>query len=232
MAHMKRYLVPKFWPVPKKERKWVVRPRPGPHPLGFCIPLQILVKDILGYAGSSGEARKIIRAGKILVDRKERKDPGFPVGLMDIVEVPEANECFRVILDRNGLSLERIGKEKTGSKLCRITGKNTLRGGAFQLNLHDGRNILIKGKNPYRPGDTLLISLPEQKILRHFKLDKGSDALVISGANMGTRGKVKEIRERKSMLKKSTVTLEIEKGKTIDTLKEYVILIGKAGGGK
>ena len=169
MAHMKRYMIPKFWPVPKKERKWVIRPGSGPHPLNFCIPLQILVKNILGYAGSSKEAKKIIKAGKILVDKKARLDPKFPVGLMDIIEIPETNEFFRVLLDKN-----------------------------------------------------------EQKVLKHFRLDKGIEALIIAGANMGISGKIKEIKDRKSMLKKSTVTLEIEKGKSIETLKDYVLV----GGGK
>lgn len=228
MAHMKRYLIPKFWPVPKKERKWVVRPGSGPHPLGFCIPLQILVKDILGYAKGSREARKIVRAGKILVDKKERKDPKFPVGLMDTIEIPDAGQYLRVLLDRNGLRLEKTGKEDAGKKLCKIRGKKTLKGGVFQISLHDGRNILIKGKSPYRVGDSLLISLPGQKVVKHFRLEKGTDALVIAGANIGISGKIKEIRERKDMLRKSTVTLEIEKGKSIETLKDYILV----GGGK
>lgn len=228
MAHMKRYVIPKFWPVPKKERKWVIRPGSGPHPLNFCIPLQILVKNILGYAGSSREARKIIKAGKILVDKKARLDPKFPVGLMDIIEIPETSEFFRVLLDKNGLKLEKTGKEEAGRKLCKICGKKNLRGGVYQINLHDGRNILVKGKTPYRVGDSLLINLPEQKVLKHLRLDSGIEALIIAGANMGISGKIKEIKDRESMLKKSTVTLEIEKGKSIETLKDYVLV----GGGK
>ncbi len=228
MAHMKRYRIPKFWPVPKKERKWVTRPSPGPHSLGFCMPLQVIVKDVLGYAKGSGEARKIVKAGKVLVDKKPKKDPGFPVGLMDIIEIPETNEFFRVILDRNGLRLEKAGREEAGKKLCKITGKRSMKGGMFQLSLHDGRNITVKGKTPYRPGDSLLISLPEQKVLKHFGLEKGADALVIAGANMGIAGRVKEIMERRSMLKKSMVVLETGKGRTIETLKEY-ILVGRSG---
>jgi small subunit ribosomal protein S4e len=226
MAHMKRYLIPEFWPIPKKERKWVVRPRPGPHALRLCMPLQILVKDVLGYAGGSREARKIIRQGKILVDRKQRKDPKFPVGLMDAVEIPELDAHYRMLLSKKGLKLEKAGKEESGRKLCRIRAKKTLKGGAFQIGLHDGRNITLKGKTPYRPGDSLLISLPDQKILKHFSLEKGAEALVTAGANMGISGRIKEIRDRKTMLKQSTVTLEIGKGKSIETLKDYILVGG------
>lgn len=231
MAHMKRYAMPEFWPVPKKERKWVVRPRPGPHPLGLCMPLQIIVKDVLGYAGSSGEARRIIRAGKILVDKKERKDPRFPAGLMDVVEIPEANECFRILPDRRGLKLEKAGKEESGVKLCKIMGKRAVKGGAFQISLHDGRNILVKGKTPYKPGDSLLIGLPGQKVLRHFRLEKGADALVIAGTSMGISGKIREIKERKDIFTRGMVTLDTGRGGAIETLKEY-ILVGRVGEGK
>ena len=59
MAHLKRYGIPKFWPLSKKEKVWAVKPRPGPHPKDFCIPLQIIVRDILELAETSKEAKKI-----------------------------------------------------------------------------------------------------------------------------------------------------------------------------
>jgi len=230
MAHMKRYVMPGFWPVRKKERKWVARPKPGPHPLKNCMTLQTVLKNVLGYAGGSREARKIIRAGKILVDRKERKEHRFPIGLMDTIEIPDTGEAFRVMLDKNGLRLEKINKEQAGEKLCRIRGKKTLKGGVFQIGLHDGKNILIKGKPAYNVGDSLLVSLPDQKILKHFKLEKGADALVVAGTSIGMSGKISGIKDSDSMLKKSTVTLEAD-GKKIETLKDY-ILVGSLGGGK
>lgn len=231
MAHMKRYVMPGFWPVAKKERKWIARPRPGPHPLKLCMTLQVVLRDVLGYVAGSREARKVIRAGKILVDRKERKDHRFPVGLMDTIEIPDTGEAFRLLLDKKGLKLEKIKKDEAGTKLCKIMVKKNLKGGIFQIGLHDGRNILVKEKPGYSVGDSLLISLPGQKVLKHFSLDRGAEALVIAGTNMGISGKVKQIREREGMLKKSTVELEIEKGRTIETLKDY-ILVGSTGGNK
>jgi small subunit ribosomal protein S4e len=223
--HMKRYSMPRFWPLSRKEKIFVVRPMPGPHPKDGCIPLQIIVRDMLRYAENSGEARSIIVQGNILVDKKERKDPKFPVGLMDIIEVPKANKHFMVNINEKGLFLQSISEKEASKKLCRIRGKTTLKGGVQQLNLHDGRNLLVS-RDVYRVGDSILISLPDQKILNHHKLEKGSAAIVIAGRNAGERGKIKEIARKKNMLEKAMVTLETKKG-NIQTLRDY-IMVGEA----
>jgi small subunit ribosomal protein S4e len=228
MAHLKRYSMPEFWPLARKAESYVTTPMPGPHPKFNCIPLKVIVRDSLKFAETSAEAKRILNAGKVLVDKKIRKEPGFPVGFMDVFEVPELRVRCRINIGKRGLVLEKINEEETGYKLCRIIGKVTVKGGAHQLNLHDGRNVIAKG--PYRVGDSLLIGIPDQKVLRHFSLRKGEPALIIAGRNMGTTGRIKEIKERKNMLEKSTITIETEKGKDIETLKDYVMVGSYEGG--
>jgi len=92
----------------------------------------------------------------------------------------------------------------------------------IQLNLHDGRNVLTD-KNDYRPNDSVLIELPDQKILQHFRFDKDAPAVIIAGKNIGVHGKVKEIFERKTMLESSRVILQTKDG-DIETVKEYVLV--------
>ena len=222
MAHLKRYSMPEFWPLARKAESYVTTPMPGPHQKYNCFPLKVIVRDSLKFAESSGEAKKILNAGKVLVDKKVRKEPRFPVGFMDVLEIPELKVRYRVNINKRGLVLEKIGENESGIKLCRITGKAILKGGIQQLNLHDGRNILSKG--PYRVGDSLMIEIPGQKILKHYSLKKGEPALIIAGRNMGVTGRIKDIKERKSMLEKSTVTIETEKGRDIETLKDYVMV--------
>lgn len=222
MAHLKRYSMPEFWPLARKTERYVTAPMPGPHPKYSCIPLKIIVRDSLKFAESSAEAKKILNAGKVLVDKNVRKEPKFPVGFMDVFEIPELHVRHRVSIGKRGLFLEKIKEEETVYKLCKIIGKVTVKGGAHQFNLHDGRNVLAKGS--YRIGDSLLIEVPGQKILKHFSLRKGESALIIAGRNMGTTGKIKDIKERKNMLEKSTITIETEKGKDIETLKDYVMV--------
>jgi small subunit ribosomal protein S4e len=222
MTHLKRYSMPGFWPLARKAETYVTTPMPGPHPKFNCIPLKVILRDSLKFAETSDEARRILNAGKVLVDKKIRKEPRFPVGLMDVFEVPELHARYRVSLGKRGLFLEKIKEEETAYKLCRIIGKTTIKGGEHQFNLHDGRNV--RAKAPYRIGDSLLIGIPDQNVLKHFSLKKGEPALIVAGRNMGATGRIKDVKERKSMLEKSTITVETDKGKCIETLKEYVMV--------
>jgi len=220
--HIKRYSVPKYWKIGKKGKKFAIAPRAGPHKKEKCIPLLVVIRDLLKLSENAREARKIIKSGEVLVDKKARKDPNYPLGLMDVLEIPSMNKAFRASVDRHGLFLAGIKPEESKIKLCRIQNKRTLRGGVFQINLHDGRNISSE-KNVYRTNDSLLIELPSQKILKHFRFDKNSPALIISGKNIGVQGKIKEIFDRKTMLESSRVVLQTKDGE-IETVKEYVLV--------
>ena len=225
MAHLKRYSMPGSWPLQKKERVYVGSPLPGPHGKNDCITVGIILRDMLKHTESIRETKKLVKQAKIFVDKKPRKEQNFPVGLMDVVEIPEVGEFFRMNINKNGLFLEKIKQDETNRKICKITKKTTVSGGKCQLNLHDGRCIIVENPKTYKVGDSLTINLPDQKILKHLKLEKNASALVINGRNVGTTGKIKEIKERKFMQEKASVTLDI-KGKIIETLKDYVMVIG------
>ncbi|MGB1660494.1 MAG: 30S ribosomal protein S4e, partial [Candidatus Poseidoniaceae archaeon] len=65
------------------------------------------------------------------------------------------------------LQYRRISAKEAAWKVCRIEGKTTIKGGRTQLNLHDGRNLLVDdpSKDAYATGDSLKMNLPDQKIL-------------------------------------------------------------------
>jgi len=44
--HLKALVAPEFWPILRKEYKWTVKPRPGPHPMERSLPLLLIVRDI------------------------------------------------------------------------------------------------------------------------------------------------------------------------------------------
>jgi len=73
MSHLKRLAAPEFWPIPKKKYTWVFSPSPGPHKKEECIPLAIVVRDILKLAETGKEAKRIIKAGEVIVDGKVRR---------------------------------------------------------------------------------------------------------------------------------------------------------------
>ena len=123
---LKRKPAPRFWPIQRKEFLWVVKPSAGPHSLENSLPLAVILRDILGVARTRKEAKTIVAQGKVHVDGKVRRRDNFPVGLMDVISIPEVNTTFRVVPSYKGLVLHPIDKEETSFKLCRIEDKTCL----------------------------------------------------------------------------------------------------------
>ena len=64
----------------------------------------------------------------------------------------------------------------------------------------------------YNTNDSILIELPSQKILKHYQFIKSSPATVIAGKNIGIKGKVKEIFDRKTMFEANRVVIQTKEG--------------------
>jgi len=232
--HLKRKPAPEFWPIHRKEAVWTVKPNAGPHPISRCIPLTLVLRDALDVAKTRSEAKTIIHEEKIMVDGKVQREELFPTGVMDVVSIPDMEKWYRVLPYEKGLLFHSISKDEATFKLCRIENKKVLSGGNVQLNLHDGRNVLVKVKDPNKPEedvfhtlDTLKISLPNQEILSHMKLAEGAPALIISGKNAGKHGKIVAIEQRpRQKRKNSLVTVEDERENRFQTTVDYVFVIG------
>lgn len=231
-GYLKRLRAPGFWKVPKKERKWVVKPRPGPHKTFESIPLLILVRNVLKLVDTGYDARKIIKSKEIMVDGKPRRDHKYPVGLMDVIEFKKMKKTYRVISIKKGLDLIEIPNSEAKLKLCRINNKKTLRGGHVQLNLHDGKNVKVKikdaktpKKDVYKTGDSILLEFPEQKIADHVQMKEGNIVMITGGQNKGKVAKLKKIITTRSR-EPNKVTCE-EKGKEFDTIKDFAFPVGK-----
>jgi small subunit ribosomal protein S4e len=223
--HLKRYKAPKHWPIHPKENKWTVKPNAGPHAIEESLPLLLIVRDILKVADNSREAKRIINNGDILVDGRIRKDYKYPVGFMDVIEIPKTESVYRVLPDEKGrLILFPIAAENKEFKLCKITDKTTIKGGKTQLNLHDGRCHLDEGK--YKVGDVIILKVPEQEISEVISFEDGTIGLITGGKHIGEIGRIKEINITKSSMP-NTVEMETEDKKTFLTLKDYVFVIGK-----
>lgn len=216
--HLKRLATPKTWNIKKKGTNFITKPVPGPHNLEKGISLSILLKEILNYANTTREVKKILNTNEIKIDGQRRKDFRFPVGIFDTIEFTNINECFRVILNRKGkLDLIKIKKEEVLLKPCKIIGKKMVRG-ELQLNLFDGKNVLYDN-NASKVGDSLLLLLPEQKISKHLKLDKKSTIFLTGGKHIGEIGNVEDIIGNKIIYKNN-------KGDLIETSKDYAFVVG------
>jgi len=185
------------------------------------------VRDFLRLADNASEAKKIIKSKEMFVDGKPKLDYRYPVGLFDSIEVPKIDKQFRVVPSKRGFDLIEISKQDSKQKLCRINGKTMTKNGILQLNLHDGKNIISdkKTKTDYNTGDSLLIELPNQKIIEHLKMDKGMLSIITAGQNRGTIAKIKEIiigRTREP----NKIICE-KNGKDFEAITDYVFVVGK-----
>nr|MDO8118132.1 30S ribosomal protein S4e [Candidatus Sigynarchaeota archaeon] len=194
---MKRLGAPDHWRIMKKEYTFAQKPLAGPHPARDSFTLGYVVRDLFKLATTAREAKHILTLGLISIDGKVRKDLHFPVGLMDVVEFTPEKKAYRVLPDRQlNLKLVEITKDKD-VKLCKILDKTSLKGGNIQLNLHDGRNILLKIEDPtdpkediYKVGDVLKINLNSKEITGHIKMGKDKLAIVVAGNNNGRHGNI------------------------------------------
>ena len=197
--HLKRLAMPRSWPLPRKTTVWVTRPTPGAHSLEHCMPLTLVVRDMLGLAKTAREVRHILHNELAKVDGRVVKDTRRGVGIMDVLTLGEEN--YRCVLDHNGrLRYRPISAKEAGWKVCRIEGKTTIKGGKTQLNLHDGRNLIVEDPKEYNTGDSLKLNLPDQKILEHIRFAEGTRCYLIGGAHVGSTAEVTEYVEKRSSM--------------------------------
>jgi small subunit ribosomal protein S4e len=219
--HQKRLSASKVLSISRKEHTFVTRPSPGPHAKDASVPLLVAVRDELGLCDTAREARRIIGNREIVIDGRPTRDFKRPIGLMDTLSIPKTKVHYRVLLDRKGrIRLVSIDKSEATWKLARIESKTTVRGGRTQLNLHDGRNLLVE-KDVYKSGDVLKLEVPSQKVMAHYPMEKGAVAMVISGAHTGEMSSItQQVPTRGS----SEDLIEFTDG--FSTIKSNVFIVG------
>ncbi|MFH1788643.1 MAG: 30S ribosomal protein S4e [Candidatus Altiarchaeota archaeon] len=204
-----------------KKDKWIVTPKAGAHKKNQALPLMLVLRDVLGLADTAREAKKIINAGDVLVDGVPRRTHNFCVGLMDVVSIPKLKKSYRVLPGRKTPELCEVDEKEAKTKLHKVVGKKTLSGGKTQLQLHDGKT-LISDKDKVSVGDTVVMELGKDKILKMIAFKNGNTAIVDSGVNSGEAGKITEInpatRTRKALTKIGD----------LQTLSDYVFVVGEA----
>lgn len=230
LGHLKRLPAPWFWPIHRKEFTWAPKPSPGPHRTSSCLPLELVLRDDLKVAQTRREVAALLAGSKVKVDGRVRPDENYPVGIMDVVELGDANIAYRVLpVVGKGLRLVRIPKDEAKFKLCKILRKNNVAKGQVQYGLHDGRSFIVQPTEPeatsYSTNDTLRLSVPTQKVLGHIKFEKGNFALVVAGRNLGKNGKIVEF-QNGTATRPATVTIEDSTGSKFDTMVEYTFAVG------
>jgi small subunit ribosomal protein S4e len=222
--HLKRLAAPRTWTIARKTTTYTTKPSPGPHAIAHSVPLSTVLRDYLGLATTGREAKNVIGGGKILVDGRIVKNSKLPIGFMDVVSVPAMKKAWRVAIDDKArIRFVEVGEKEGTWKLAQIKNKTTVTGGKTQLNLHDGRCLLIK-KDDYSTGDVLKLELPTQKIIGHFRFEEGAEVLVTGGRHAGEIAPVANIEVTRSH-KPNLVHLK-DGDNAFTTVKHYAFPIG------
>jgi len=233
-ARLKRKPAPRFWPIHRKELPWIVKPASGAHSLQKCLPLTLVLRDILAVSQTRKEGKMILSQGKVLVNGKVRRKDDFPVGLMDVISLTEADKYYRVMPSHKGLVLNPISKEESSFRLVRVEGKATVRNGV-QIALHDGSNMLIKVADPKKPVevtyetfDILKMTFADKQIAQNFKTKEGNLAVITGGKNIGKVGKIIEIEKTEAKKRRQAlVIVEDSEGARYQTILDFIFSIGE-----
>ncbi len=235
--HQKRLAAPRIYPIPRKRPhgKYTIKSSPGPHPCTRSVPLAIVLRDILGYAKTLREARRIVSQRLVYVDGRVIMDYRFPIGLMDVLYIERLDKYWRALPYKNKIMFHEITPEEAKYKIVKIMVKKYIKNGWIQLGLEDGRNIIFKVRDDeerkeilrkYKTWDSLRISLPSQDILEHYSLVEDMYGIIMGGTHAGEHGKIVKI-SKELMRKYSIVTIKNPLGEYISTSLSYILVIGK-----
>ncbi len=220
--YLKRYAAPKSWHIARKSTKYITKPNPGAHSMEVGMSLGVVLR-LLGQTATARETKKALMLQEVLVDGRRVRDPRFIVGLFDVITI--AKEHVVVLLDHLGrLAFRKIAADAAAKKVCRVDGKHPVKGGKLQLNLVDGRNILLE-KDDYRVGDSVVLETPSQKIISHIPLTEGAHILLTGGRHVGSVGVVQSVADGVVTYVHGKDVLRTRPANTYAMPKEYHVLM-------
>jgi small subunit ribosomal protein S4e len=184
---MKKLPAPKHYPISRKDGQYTTTIKGSRSP-EHAIPAVLFLREVTEYAETKKEAKKIIRDGNLLRNGKPVRDIQDGIAVLDLVELPEADEAYRVIMD--GRQLEFVPVTDEDRVAARVQDKES-KADHCLYRLHTGENY--ESEKEYSTGNTLVFS---DGSVKEVALEEGAKVLVIEGAHAGDVAEVEEIQER------------------------------------
>ena len=227
--HMKRITAPRSWMVNKMGGTYTVRPNQGPHKRRDSLPLVLILRDKLKLAFNGTECYKILRQkeGLLRVDNKIRREPKFPVGFMDVIEIPKCGYAFRIMYDVKGrfkLVDVDVDKNEDNYKICRVVKKSVGPNKIPYLVTHDERTLRFVAEN-VGVHDSIKLNVKTNQVEDVLKMNLGNMAMISHGNNRGRIGTLTHINKFPGSY--DLVTLKDKKGTQFTTRIDYVTIIGE-----
>ena len=220
---MKRLAMPATWPLAKKQTVWITQPLPSGHPKQYCMPINIILRDLLKLTKTTHETKKLLVNNDVFVDGRKIKNYKEAVGLFDILEIPGTQKAYTFIITKKNL-LKLIEIKQTSEKIVRIKAKKVVKGNKIQLTFHDGRNFIADNK--FKVGDSVIFDFKEKKIKQHLPLSQNAIVYVIAGSNVGKVGIFKgQVKDEKQKRKFGIVEFKDEEKKEKKVLLKNLFVI-------
>ncbi len=222
---LKSLAAPKAMHFKRKKRVFVAKTGAGPHDKKTTVPIAFLLRNMLEVVDTMREAEFILKRRKVLVDGRVAYDKSFPVGFFDVIELIDSKKKYRLLFDRKGrLIAIPIKAEKETTKICKVVGKKAAKKQKIQVITNDGRTLMFD-KTDIKVGDSLKLSLPDQKVLKHYKMKEKDSVYLIAGRHVGRIAKVETI-VPSAMNKKTLLDLFDGKEK-FQTIADNIIVVGE-----
>lgn len=186
MAHRKRLSAPKHYPIKRKENTYVSTIK-GSRSSENAIPVVLLLRDVLKYADTEKEAKKIVKKGQILRNGEPIKDIKEGVGILDVVEFPKMEETYRGVRKGKYLEFVPVNDSKVVSKIE----DKAVEGEEHVYRLHSGENY--RSGDEYSTGNSLIF---DNGTVNEVALEEGAEVLVVKGKHSGKTGELQNIQER------------------------------------
>jgi len=157
--------------------------------------MTVLLRNRLKYALSGQEAIKICRnkQANLKVDGKVRRDPRYPLGMMDVVSIAKTGENFRILYDIKGrFQPVRIDAKEASFKLCKVKRKVIGKNKIPYIVTHDGRTIRYPHPD-IKKNDSVKLNLESGEIDGVVKFENGATVFVSAGNNVGRVGTLSHI---------------------------------------
>ena len=197
--HQTRQETTKKLPIKRKGTKYVVRALSNPQ---NSVPVLIAMRDMLNLVKTNKEVKSLIHHKMLKINNRIVRDFRESISLFNLFE---AGKTYILKLSPTRKFFFEETKD-TKERLCKVIGKRISKKGIFQLNLHDGTNLL-SNNDKIKIGDSLYLSL-DGKIKKHVPLEKGSEVFIVSGRYEGQHGKVADVSGK-------TITIRFKEGSSI-----------------
>jgi len=211
----------------KLSGKYTTRPSTGPHKLRECIPLSILLRNRLKYALTGKDVKSIVRdkEGLVKIDNKVRRDPRYPLGIMDVVTLDKTGESFRILYDVKGrFQAHKIDEKEAKFKLCRIKRKAMGQNKIPYIITHDGRSIRYPHPD-IKKNDSVKFNLETGEVESLIKFENGASVLVTGGNNIGRIGVLQHVEKHPGSF--DIAHIRDSQGSTFATRVSNIFVIGE-----